>query len=188
MNKIFITSDTHFNHANIIKYCNRPFDTVEEMNRTIIHNWNEVVSPDDTVYHLGDFIMGPERGLGEILYALNGHIHLVRGNHDTKGKLAYYAAHPDKITVHDVAHLPYKSLYFFMCHFPLESEEFYRMINKDNSEVIMVHGHVHNNEPFLNPSHRFNVSQDVTAFYPTPIDSIYEIVKRDFIEKGVWNE
>jgi calcineurin-like phosphoesterase family protein len=58
MAKVFFTSDTHFNHANIISYCSRPFSSADEMNREIIARWNAVVGPEDTVYHLGDFAMG----------------------------------------------------------------------------------------------------------------------------------
>lgn len=53
--RTFFTSDTHFNHANIIHFCNRPFKDVEQMNETIIANWNNVISQDDTVFHLGDY-------------------------------------------------------------------------------------------------------------------------------------
>ena len=54
---IFFTSDTHFNHKAIISYCSRPFESVEEMNDRLIDNWNQVVKPNDTVYHLGDFAL-----------------------------------------------------------------------------------------------------------------------------------
>ena len=53
--KIYIISDTHFNHENIIKYCNRPFKDINEMNDAIIDNWNRIVKKDEIVYHLGDF-------------------------------------------------------------------------------------------------------------------------------------
>lgn len=56
--RVFFTSDTHFNHTNIIKYCQRPFRDIYEMNETLIANWNNVVAPDDIVFHLGDFCLG----------------------------------------------------------------------------------------------------------------------------------
>ena len=55
---IFFTSDTHFNHSNVIQYCNRPFSSLDEMNAKLIENWNERVNENDIVYHLGDFAMG----------------------------------------------------------------------------------------------------------------------------------
>ena len=79
---IWVTSDTHFNHANIIKYCNRPFSSVEEMNETIIANWNKVVSERDIVYHLGDFALGDKSLIPNILRRLNGCIKVIMGNHD----------------------------------------------------------------------------------------------------------
>lgn len=79
---IWVTSDTHFNHANIIKYCNRPFSSVEEMNETIIANWNKVVSQGDTVYHLGDFALGDKSLIPDFIRRLNGHISFIMGNHD----------------------------------------------------------------------------------------------------------
>lgn len=56
--RVFFTSDTHFNHTNIIRFCNRPFKDVAHMNETIIANWNSVVGPDDIIFHLGDFLFG----------------------------------------------------------------------------------------------------------------------------------
>ena len=67
---VWVTSDTHFNHANIIKYCNRPFSSVEEMNETIIANWNKVVSEDDMVYHLGDFALGDKSLIPDFIRSL----------------------------------------------------------------------------------------------------------------------
>lgn len=85
----WFTSDTHFNHRNIIRYCNRPFYTVDQMNKILVGNWNSLVSPDDVVYFLGDFCFTYARRTREkrkdILKwkeKLNGHIILIRGNHD----------------------------------------------------------------------------------------------------------
>lgn len=79
---IYFTSDTHFNHINIIRLANRPFGSLEEMNEAIIDKWNKTVSPGDEVYHLGDFCMGHRKLLPSFLERLNGTITLVKGNHD----------------------------------------------------------------------------------------------------------
>lgn len=81
---LFFTSDTHFDHANIIRYCNRPWDTVEEMNEGLVERWNAKVGPDDTVFHLGDFCFAGSAEWKKWRNKLNGHIILVRGNHDRK--------------------------------------------------------------------------------------------------------
>ena len=60
---IFFTSDTHFDHKNILRFCNRPWETVEEMNQGLIDNWNSVVGPDDIVFHLGDVSFGGNTNL-----------------------------------------------------------------------------------------------------------------------------
>ena len=78
-NKVFFTSDFHANHANIIKYCNRPWNTKEEMTEALIENWNSVVKPDDIVFNLGDFMWASS--WNPILEKLNGHIYLIWGNH-----------------------------------------------------------------------------------------------------------
>lgn len=81
---LFFTSDTHFNHKAIIGFCNRPWRSIEEHDQALIKNWNSVVSPDDTVFHLGDFVFGGFPKWKEIVEQLNGHIYLIRGNHDDK--------------------------------------------------------------------------------------------------------
>ena len=80
--KVFIISDTHFNHANIIKYCNRPFKDTKEMDEMMIKNWNETVSNKDIVLHLGDFGLGKKEYIASIVKRLNGKKILIMGNHD----------------------------------------------------------------------------------------------------------
>jgi predicted phosphohydrolase len=78
----WVTSDTHFGHAAIIKYCNRPFKDAKHMDNEIIKRWNRVVKQDDTVYHLGDFALTAKKVKIKILNQLNGHKVLILGNHD----------------------------------------------------------------------------------------------------------
>ena len=82
MNKIWFTSDSHFGHDRIIKYANRPFESVGEMDIALIQAWNERVGDDDTVYHLGDFCFGKKKEFVKYASRLNGRIMLIRGNHD----------------------------------------------------------------------------------------------------------
>lgn len=80
---IFFTSDLHFGHKNIIKFCNRPWDTTEEMDEALITNWNSVVGDNDIVFDLGDFAFATNRRWKDILERLNGKHYLILGNHDT---------------------------------------------------------------------------------------------------------
>ena len=82
--KIFLTSDTHWGHANILGFCNRPFANVEEMNHKLIENWNNKVPTDGLVFHLGDFAWGGYPFWKNIRSQLNGEIILIKGNHDEK--------------------------------------------------------------------------------------------------------
>jgi len=84
---IFFTADMHFGHANIIKYCDRPFKNLETMDKALINNWNQRVKPGDTVYHLGDFTFrgGREGGKNAAQFyedQLNGKVVHLMGNHD----------------------------------------------------------------------------------------------------------
>lgn len=77
---VFFCADTHFDHKGILKHCNRPFSSVEEMNEAIINNWNSVVKKNDKIYHLGDFMLSTK--YEEFVKRLNGEITLILGNHD----------------------------------------------------------------------------------------------------------
>lgn len=90
----YFTSDNHFFHTNIISYCNRPFSSMEEMNKEMIKRWNERVSPEDFIFHLGDFGLSksseapdaPKNPLETIKKQLNGNIIFLAGNHDGNNK------------------------------------------------------------------------------------------------------
>lgn len=73
----YYIADTHFNHAKVIAYDNRPFKTVEEMNAALIQNWNSVVTPDDHIYILGDFHWGKAKDWPATLEQLSGNKHLI---------------------------------------------------------------------------------------------------------------
>lgn len=79
---IFLTSDSHFHHKNILDFEPRPFKTVDEMNDGLITAWNSVVRKTDTVYHLGDFCFGGVKDWMDVLNQLRGNIILIKGNHD----------------------------------------------------------------------------------------------------------
>ena len=83
MNNLFFFSDPHFGHTNIIKFQNRPFRTVTEMDEKIILNWNTVVNHDDHVFLLGDISVHDLDKTKSMLDRLNGKISLIMGNHDT---------------------------------------------------------------------------------------------------------
>ncbi len=79
---IYFTADLHFGHANVIRHCNRPFASADEMDAALTHNWNSFVGKHDEVYILGDFTMKPAAEAHRYLSALNGRKYMIRGNHD----------------------------------------------------------------------------------------------------------
>ena len=116
----FFTSDTHFGHANIIRFCNRPFKNVEEMDEALIENWNQVVSKDDTVFHLGDFAFGGSSVWNSIIPRLNGHINLIIGNHDRKnlrqGYMSYFDMVVPQLQIEIEDNSIYLNHYPFLCY------------------------------------------------------------------------
>ena len=130
---IWFTADTHFDHANIMKFCpeTRPGDSVDSMNENIITIWNRKIKPQDTVFHLGDFAW-KERKAGEHFARLNGIKHLIIGNHDTN----------------KVKNLPWKTVLSYnelKFHGKLIVMLHYPMLTWKNNEHGSIHlyGHVH---------------------------------------------
>ena len=138
--RIYFTSDTHASHLNVLKYCNRPFADVDEMNEVLVRNWNSVVGPDDHVYHLGDFSMGgferwnwfAEEG------RLNGHIHLILGNHDIE-RLLKENFNFDRFDSIELEHiLIIEGWHVFLNHFPFAS-----FSGNYDGKVMALSGHTH---------------------------------------------
>ncbi len=162
--KKYIISDTHFNHTNIIKYCNRPFKDVEEMNNTIINNWNKVVKKEDIVYHLGDLFLGSKYDLEDILSKTNGKIYLIRGNHD---RLTVKSYEDVGITVLKNAPIILEEYKALLSHRPLPNT----MIPEN---YINIHGHIHDKvlDNTYNKSNHINVSCDVLDFKPILLEKL----------------
>jgi calcineurin-like phosphoesterase family protein len=80
--KLYFTSDLHLDHANIIKYCDRPFKDKNHMNEVIINNWNSIINNDDTIFILGDFCLGQRGEWIHFINRLSGIKILIKGNHD----------------------------------------------------------------------------------------------------------
>ena len=167
--KIYIISDTHFNHKNIIDYCNRPFKDINEMNNTIIDNWNKYVKKEDIVYHLGDFFLGSKFDLKDIVDRLNGTIYLIRDNHD---RLTVKSYEDYGIIVLKNAPIIMDDYKIMLSHRPLPDT----MI-KDG--YINIHGHIHQNKledtydnNLFDKNKHINVSCDTLRFKPILLEKL----------------
>ncbi len=160
----YIISDTHFNHENIIKYCNRPFSDINNMNKKIIENWNDIVTDEDIIYHLGDFLLGSKYDLMDIISKLKGHIYLVRGNHDRLPVGAYIEA---GIVVLKNPPIKIDDYKFLLTHRPLSNMRI-------DDDYINLHGHIHNTilSKKYDSNKHMNVSCDVTGFKPLLLKKI----------------
>ena len=96
--KVYFTSDTHFGHDSIIRFCSRPFRNAMEMNAELIRRWRETVPEDGIVFHLGDFAHGNAQLWNDILSALTGRKYLILGNHDMKNLRQGYMGRFELVT------------------------------------------------------------------------------------------
>jgi len=188
---IWFTSDHHFGHANIIKYCKRPFAHVSEMNQEMARRWNSTVSPGDTVYYLGDFSMD-FRAAGWWAPQLNGEKILVCGNHDRchpyrKGYQDYVEQYLNlgfKMVVTEMKlnlplfgrdtqvklhHLPYRY------KDPKISDKYAKFRPIDEGEILLC-GHVH--DSWVKNQRQINVGVDCHDFCPISIETIEKILAR----------
>lgn len=164
---IYFVADTHFHHNNIIKYCNRPFKDVDEMNEILINNWNSVVTNEDTIYHLGDFCLSNTEEIKKIFNRLNGNKILIRGNHDRKPAIFYEKLGFKVLTNAPIILDEYKLM---LSHKPLPD-------NLILDGYINLHGHIHEKE--LDNTYKYsthiNLSVDVTCFKPVSLEEINKL-------------
>lgn len=164
--KNWFTADSHLGHGKIIQYCNRPFGSTEEMNETIIANWNACIKPEDHVYHLGDVGIGSPEYLHRVLRRLKGKIHLIKGNHDKN--LLKDPACKRFVWIKDVHFLTIqeagKKYEIFLSHYA------HRSWPKSHRGVYHLFGHSHSKLPPFGLS--FDVGVDCWNFFPIDIKQI----------------
>ncbi len=170
---IYFTADLHLGHENIIRLCNRPFSSVEEMDAVLIANWNKKVKKGDTVYILGDLIFkakDPESYLKE----LNGNKILILGNHDTWTKKVDLSKYFERVSLLEELNLFSRML--TLCHYPMLE---WRNSRKEGSSKLgyLVHGHIHNNvypeyTPLFTAPNALNAGVDLNGFEPVTIDEL----------------
>lgn len=189
---IYFTSDLHIYHTNVIKYCNRPFNSVEEMNEALVNNWNSVVGLDDVVYCLGDFSMAI-RPVEAFTKRLNGIKYLIPGNHDwchSYHRKSRDSAHRSKwiqqytdwgwivLPEQTTIELPFGTLN--MCHHPYRfvtgdhhDDKYERWRPKDDGRWLLC-GHVH--EKWKVVENMINVGVDQWNFTPVSLSEVEKIV------------
>lgn len=174
---IFLSSDTHFNHASILRHC--PWRTswasdIDDMNRKLIAAWNATVTPDDIVYHLGDFSFGVEEMISNVRVQLNGDIRLALGNHDgTRTRMVRCGFK----NIEHFYNIHARGLCFGLIHDPARVKKY----QIDNCDVLL-HGHhhglLHHEEDMkdvsvLNRAKSFDVGVDaVRQIKPSSLDEI----------------
>lgn len=176
---LYFTADSHFNHANIIKFCNRPFNSVEQMNETLIDNWNQVVGKDDIVFHLGDFCLGGAAEWTKLLDRLNGKIYLILGNHDLKNIRQGFIQRFEHVALQMFITVDKQKMY--LSHYP------FLCFEGGYKDIWQLFGHVHTRKnntgidaerlQYLYPT-QYDVGADNNNFKPVSFEEVKAIIDR----------
>ena len=166
--KHWITSDQHWGHENIIRLGERPFSSLDEMNEALLSNWNEVVQPEDIVYHLGDIFWNRYMAK-KYMPLLNGKIILLPGNHD-KRWVRYYREMLDGIRT-SILLAPLiltidAPIHATFCHYPMVDWE------GKFRDAWHFHGHVHQN--IKSEGKRINVCVEETGYTPILLEEFVD--------------
>lgn len=167
MRDIWVISDTHFGHENILQFKDeggnavRDFDSVSHMNETMVENWNRVVKPGDKVYHLGDVFFGSKDDFKRLWPRLNGSKRLVVGNHDDI-KFLSSGGFFQKVTMWRV----FKEFGLILTHTPQHQSA----LTGNRKDLLNVHGHIHQNKSPEGPYRCVCVEQ--VNYTPVNIDDL----------------
>jgi len=177
----FYISDLHFGHENIIRLCHRPFSGVEQMDETLIENWNKVVKPDDEVYVLGDIVFRSSKKPTEYFERLNGKKYLVKGNHDKVDK----SWKPYFEWIKEYAEIYDNDRKIILSHYPMVEWNGYF---KGTTHLF---GHIHNNvqnqafKVMVNVKNAYNVGVEILDYTPRTLDDVIkcnEGIKEDYLK------
>jgi calcineurin-like phosphoesterase family protein len=186
--KLFFTSDTHFFHSKIIKYCDRPYANAREMNDDLVEKWNSVVPVDGKVFHLGDVSLNANpKELDTLLHRLNGEIYLVVGNHenDALGKpyiKERWSAVNDVIELYvKDEEIGYGEQHIVMCHYPMIV---WNCSHKGSWQLFgHVHGGLSNKGVIQHPVTSMDVGVDSHNFTPWSYQQIKEQITKQSLKK-----
>ena len=177
---IYLTSDFHFNHNKPFVFLERGFQSVDEMNKTLIENFNSVIKPNDDVYILGDCMLGGaealEKGLG-LMSWLKGKLHLIRGNHDSEYRWNAYSSLHNVIEKETSMFLKYGKYHFYLSHFPSLCSNYDDKGLKHST--INLCGHTHTKDKFADTDKGIIYHCEVDAHdnYPILLDDIIQDLK-----------
>lgn len=172
----YYIADMHLGHKNALIFDERPFDSVEEMNETIIRNWNSKVNDDDDVWILGDFCYRSEKDPSFYLKQLKGHKHLLIGNHD-KATLKSNSALRYFESVEHLQHIKDREYNVILCHFPLAT---WNAIRRGSYHI---YGHIHNDrnavfEYMKKQERALNAGCMINNYEPVTIEELIENNKK----------
>lgn len=178
MSKIWVVSDTHFLHNRPFLYAPRGFNSIEEHDEAIIKNWNEVVSKNDTVIHLGDIYMTANHEKGcRLINRLNGNIILIRGNHDSDNKVQAISENCPKVEILGYSTpFKYKGYNFYLSHYPCLVSN-YDEDKPVKDRIVCLCGHTHTEEFGKDLDKGFIIHCELDAWnnYPVNLDTIIKL-------------
>ena len=162
MPKTFFVADTHFGHAGIIGSMSRPFANVREHDEALVHAWNSVVAPRDTVYHVGDFAMTKDVAyIEKVFRKLNGRKILVVGNHDRRARKLPWAEQHEGIREVSV-----ERRHLVLCHYPMRSWP------RAFRGSLHLYGHTHGR--LAGTTQSVDVGVDVWAYRPVELGDLLD--------------